>query len=636
MSAVSPVPANPLSDPRNRQRHIAYWLAFAVLSLLLVAAITSVDYLATSDGPERIFAGQMLGHLHDPGRGYDKYLAESPTLTNVGFELVFARLEPQLGWRRAYQVALCLIALLWAWGVCALGASVGRRWLGLLGFASALQWGFYMGLFSWQMGTALGFFVLAWTFWRGPGRAVDWLVLAALFLCQAVVHSFAAMLTGIVLLAHALCSAGGGKARAKAVAVLLAQALPAMGVGLWTFFHHAGNQAAATYNYPPTSLGHRFVLLARGVVSGPWWRAWPLVALAACGLVACRRWRTLDARDRALGAAGILLTAAAVALPLHTRGWEFFCVRFAPLGLLLLAMLALPRSPRRLLAMAATTFAILYATGSIAWSWNHHVRIRQASSDLLAGLQAPIERRGLRLPLPLEPPPGEAADELSREIPYVATNSHLGALYAIAQGGVPSVLFAGLSGQVLRWRQAPETWMPPRPPRGFEWQLWEPPVRADPKLRETILVRYLSFAAPFEDVILHARPEDAQLLDRLGFVIDFQRGGMMLARFRGCPFAVTAPAPPGGPAAVFLSVGWGGSTRPSFETVIAPGASARTIEVPGTPCGEVWVRALFDLDGDRKLSPGDRLCEGADEHAVVVRHVASEGSGFVCVPGPPR
>jgi hypothetical protein len=633
MSAVSPTTASGTSARATA----AYWLIAGALSLVLVASITSVDYLATSDGPQRIFAGQMLNHLHDPGRGYDKYLAESPTLTNVGFELVFARLEPQLGWRRAYQVVLCLIALLWAWGVCALAASLGRRWLGLVGFASALQWGFYMGLFSWQMGTALGFFVLAWAFWRGSERTLDRMMLAALFLCQAVVHSFAAMLTGFVLLVHALLSAEG-KARGKAVAVLLALALPAIAVGLWTLLHHVGNQAAATYSYPPTSLGHRFVLLARGVVSGPGWRAWPLVLLAGWGLVACRRWKVLDARERALGLAGIVLVLGAVVLPLHTRGWEFFCVRFAPLGLVLLALLAL-RGSSRLVGLAAAAAVIVYATSSLAWSWQHHVRIRQASTDLLAGLDAPIRRQGLRLPLPLEPPPGEDADEWTRDIPYVATNSHLGALYAVAQGGVPSVLFAGLSGQVLRWRQPPESWMPPHPPRGYEWHLWEAPVRANPKRRWAGLIRYLSFAAPFEDVILQALPSDVQLLERLGFVVDFRQGGMMVARFRGCPLSVTVTAPADGPASIFLSVGWAGMAQPiyqtNYQTTIAPDAPARNISVPGSPCGWVWVRVLFDMDGDGEPSPGDRFCQGADAQATFYQDVKGDASQVVCQPGPP-
>jgi hypothetical protein len=111
---------------------------------------------------------------------------------------------------------------------------------------------------------------------------------------------------------------------------------------------------------------------------------------------------------------------------------------------------------------------------------------------------------------------------------------------------------------------------------------------------------------------------------------------MMVARFLGCPFSVTMPAPSDGPASAFLSVGWVGTTRPIYETTFAYDAPARTVSIPRSPCGDVWVRVLFDLDGDRKLSRGDRLCQGADEHAVVFHHVAAGGSELVCQPGPPR
>ena len=631
-----PFLAHIASITRQRRAAAAYFVTLGALSWLLVASITSVDYLPTNDGPERIFSGQMLNHLHDPGRGYDKYLSESATLTNVGFEMVFARFEPWLGWRRAYQVVICLIALLWAWGGCALAASLGKekRWLGLLGFASALQWAFYMGLFSWQMGTALGFFVLACAFRRGSSRTIGCFAMSALLLCQVVAHSFAALLTGLVLLVHALLSEK--TRRLRAAAVLGLQALPAMAVGTWTLLHHLGNREAATYNYPSTSLVQRLELLARGVVSGPGWRAWPLVALAVCGLASFRRWRDLDVRDRTLVLSGLILTVAAVLLPLHTPGWEFFCVRFSPLGLSLLAMLALPRLSPKLLSVATAVAVIAYSGVSLAWSWHHHLRIREASADLLAGLEAPLNRQGLRLPLPLEPPPGDDPDEWARAIPFVATNSHLGALYAVAQGGTPSVLFAGLSAQSLRWRQPRETWMPLHPPRGYEWQLWEPRVRADPHLREAMIVRYLSFAAGFEDVILEARPEDAQLLERLGFAVDFHRGGMTVARFHGCPLAVTIPAPPEATSWTFLSAGWAGSTRPTYQAEIPPDAGSRSVAIPGSPCGDVWLRVLFDTDGDRKLSPGDRFCQGADEHAVVVHHVQAGAAPFVCAPGPKR
>lgn len=109
----------------------------------------------------------------------------------------------------------------------------------------------------------------------------------------------------------------------------------------------------------------------------------------------------------------------------------------------------------------------------------------------------------------------------------------MGALYAIEQGGVPAHSFAGLTGQGLTWRAPLATWMPARPSRGFEWQLWEPKVEADAKERRAGIIHYLSYAPPFEDVILHARASEAPLLTELGFTVDFQQGGLFLARFQG-------------------------------------------------------------------------------------------------------
>jgi hypothetical protein len=633
-----PVSASPGQSNHNET---TAFLALAVaLSLLTVFAITSVDYLATSDGPERIFAGAMLNHLHDTGRGYDRFLTANPTLTDLGFEFAFARFEPWWGWRTAYQVVLCLLALLWAWGVVALAACFGpqRRWWGLLGFGSALQWSFYMGQYSSEMGTALGFLVLAWAFRRPARSRIDRVGLAALLLLQAMVHAFTAILTGCVLLIHGVLAAPP-KQRVRALGGLVASGLPAASIALLTLLQHLANAGAARVNYPPTPLWQRLVLLGRGFVSGPWWRAWPLVALAAWGLSRCLRGRGrgLDARERSLAIAGLGLTACAVLLPLHTHSWEFFCVRFTPFGVVFLSMLVAPvvaPRPARLLVVAAIA---VYSTSALLWSWHHHRRIRAASADLVAAFSAPLERHGLRLPLPLEPPPGEDPDEWRRDIPYVTTDGHMGALFAIEQGGVPAVSFAGLTGQLQRWREPPETWMPPRPARGFEWQLWEPAVEADPQLRAAGLNHYLSYAAPYEDVILHLRARDADVLRQRGFVIDFQQGDFMIARFRGCAFSVTVPALPDGPVPALVTAGWAPSRRATFASVIPAGEAARTLRIAGSPCGNTWVRILYDMDGNGAPSRGDRTCLGAVADGYLFHRVEpwDGGDHLVCEPGPP-
>jgi hypothetical protein len=299
-------------------------------------------------------------------------------------------------------------------------------------------------------------------------------------------------------------------------------------------------------------------------------------------------------------------------------------------------LLAVPAPARRAWSAVLAGAVLVYAAGAIAWSWHHHLRLHHASADLWAGLHAPVRRSGLRLPLPLEPPPGEDRHEWRRDIPYTTNNGHLGALYALEQGGVPAVLFAGLSLQGIAWREPPATWMPPRPVRGFEWQLWEPSVEQNARERRAGLIHYLSYAPPYEDVILHARPGDAALLHELGFVVDFQHGGLFLARFAGCALSVTAQPPAGGPSPLLLSAGWPPNPRPVFATAIAAEAASHPQRFSRTPCGEAWWRIVFDLDGNGVPSAGDRVCAAANAAGIVVHHVrpAPDENHLVCAPGP--
>jgi hypothetical protein len=347
-----------------------------------------------------------------------------------------------------------------------------------------------------------------------------------------------------------------------------------------------------------------------------------------------------DGRERTLLLAGLLFTGAGLLLPLHTRAWEFFCVRFTPFGIVLLAVL-LPLEQgwvRRGWRSGATFALLLFAVASIAWSWRHHQTTRQDSDDLLAGLRAPIRRQSIRLPLILQPPPGEDPDEWRRAVPYVTSNAHIAELYALVQGGVSAFSFAGLTGQSLAWREPPESWMPPRPERGLQWHMWEPGVRDNPGLRLAAMTHYLSFAPGFEDVILHARSEDAALLGERGFVIDFKRGELLLARFRGCPFTVTVAPPPEGPTPTLVTFGWLPSHRATFTTVLLPDTNPepRRVTIPRSPCGEVWVRVLYDVDRDGKQSAPNRTCSGADANAVLVHRVRPfpEGDFLSCLPGP--
>ncbi len=617
------------------------WLLVAALglSIFLIMTVAWVDYLPTNDGPQHIFAAHALRHLDDASAGYGRYLERGGAVTDIGFELsvgLFGRLMP---WRPAVRVTLCVFALVWAWGVMALAATLGhgRQWLGLLGFATALQWLFYMGLFSYYLSVGIGFFVLALAFAPSTWTVRTRLGLATLLLIEAVAHVVPAALLGLSVALYAFLRApAGARLRALGGAVLLGT--PAGLVALAVAAAVYGSDPVNTYTTFPTFV-ERTILIGRGFVSGPSWRAWPAVGFALLGLGAAVRLRRLgaDPRERALLIVGGTCLVVAWLSPLHVVGWEFFSVRFSPLGVTLLALLAPVHWFVRLRATVAACLALfMFAAASVAWGWSHNLDLRHANQDLLAGLDAPVRRHGPRLPLIVEPPAGEAADEWGRAVPFVRTNWHLGALYSVQQGGVPAYLFAGFGGiQDLAYRAPPGGLpMPARPARGHEWQLWE---NDDPAVRVRALTHMLSFGPDYEDVIFHGRLADLALLRERGFVPDFQRGGLVIARFLGCPASIELRPPSGGLPPTLVTSGWLPAARPTFSVVLPadPDSGARLVPISNSPCGEIWIRVLYDMDRSGSQSTGDRHCAGANVDAVVTHRVMpGQSTTIVCEAGP--
>jgi hypothetical protein len=601
----------------------SFWLAAGGLSALLLLAVGWVDYLPTNDGPQHIFAAHALHRLDDPALGYGRYLEPGGAITDIGFEAVFGTLERFLPWRPAVRITLCLFALGWAWSVMALAAALdrGRCWLGLLGFATALQWLLYMGLFSYYLSVALGLGVLAFTFSRQVWRTRDHLILAGLLTAQAGAHVVPTVAVGLLLVILALLSAPAGE-RIRALVRTVAAGAPAALIALVVALQTLGNEPISKYSVMP-ALAERASLIGRAFVSGPFWRAWSVVVLAAMGLAGGWRLhrRGADPRERALWIVGALMLLLAVSTPLHVKGWEYFNVRFVPLAVVFLALLVpFERIRRPAWRGIAIVGLAVYAAGSLGWGWRHNLRVRAAHADLMAGLDAPVRRRGPRLPVILEPPPGEVADEWARDIPFVNSNWQLGALYSVEQGGVPAFLFAGAGGiHDLAWRMPPEGLpMPEKPVRGYEWQLWEPASRARPIERARALNYMLSFGPAYEDVILHGLPGDMAVLRERGYVVDFERNDVAIARFAGCPASLELHAPPGGFPPTLVTAGWFPAANTVFSVVLGPSedSAVRSVRLPNSPCGAVWIRVLFDMDRNHTASPGDRLCQGADRNAV--------------------
>lgn len=609
----------------------------------LLAALWIVDYLPTHDGPQHVFLGHLENHFDDPGAGWGRYLERGQAVTAIGFNVIFSLLERVLSWRTALRLTLSLMTLLWGWSYLGLTAALHprRAMLGLLGFATALSWAVYMGFFSYVTSLGLGFATLAAGAGAWPWTPARRGVIAALLFLQAVAHPLGAELAGLVLLAlvalrpaRSSRSSRQSSARLRELGLLALMGLPALLIA-----------ATATNGESQPSewltLAQRFAVLPRTFLPGPAWRAWPPILLAVAGIAAgLRRARGREASpaELALLGAAALFLALAFTLPLHLSAWQFFAPRFLPLGCLYAAALLpverLSEGRRR----AALAGLAAFTAASLAWAAHLSVALRARVDEALAGLEAPITRTGPRLVVPMDPFAGltrDAADDGADEaIPYYAPLFNLGALYAVQQGGVPPYTFV-TNPRIHAFVFSAEG-------RARYPELYDPadlrdPRNADPMARRALVTFLAVVGVPFEDVVLHGRPEDGDVLVERGYDADFRRGGLFMGRFVGCPVHVDVITAAPRPAAALVEYGFDPMPRAINRAVLppekaaAPGATESTGRItPETPlCGPAWLRVTLDLDRSGGPSRGDRFCEGADR-AGRVRVEAQRGATFVC------
>lgn len=607
------VPPGPESAPERAAAAV-----HALLLLALLAALWCVDYLPTQDGPQHVYSVHAAHRLEDPRLGYGRWLEPGTPVTNLGFAWVYGALERALPWRRALALALGVQVVVWSAGAFALarGIAPGRAWLGVALSAAALQWSLYMGLFSYHLASGLGLLALAlgvaaprWS----PRRA---LTLAALLLVQALCHVVPAIATGFALACLSLARAAPG-GRMQAFARLVAIGAPAAcvaialaSVGLETLGDYNQGTTAPVLHAGPAP----WWAFAKCFASGPAWRAWPLTLLALASPVVALAARTpRRSEDRALLAAGVALLAAAAVLPLHIRAWDFFSVRFLPLGtaccLVVLPFERLAPSARRAAATAIAAFA-LAATG---WAGLYHRELEARAADALAGLDAPLAVAGPRLPIVLDPYLGRPLDDAAARVPFAVPLLNLGALYAVTQGGVPPYGFyvtPQIHGIVLR--EEARARYPHVLDRRYAVDLATPERADDVALRRAIVSLAAGHGATYQDVILYGRPEDGDWLLSLGFAPEFRAGGLVLARFEGCPVTVTFPPGSDVRGRTVVEMGWLPAWHATRRYAVGGGRHEPdgTVRLPlrETPCGALWIR--LDDEG--------RACEGADAEGRLV------------------
>lgn len=583
-------------------------LLAALLLLLLLAlagAVAGVAYLPTHDGPQHVFTAHAAAHLDAPGRGWAEWLTPNVPVTNHGFTALFAPFDAWLPWPLALRAALTLTVLLWAGGAIAFVRAVhpGRLWLALPLAAAACQWSLYMGFFSFHAASGLGLWVLALAFGRRRWSAAFRVGLALLLLLQALMHVFPAVLTGALVACLALARAQPG-ARARALAGVACVGAPAALVAAATL--RIGFSALGDYN---EGAGGSAVLapgpwwaVAYCFTAGPAWRAWALPLLGVGSLALTLR-RGLRAEDRALALGGAGLLLAALSLPLHLRAWDFFSVRWLPLGVCaLVALTPIERVRQGPARRALAAGFALWAFAATGWAWQHNRDLAERMAPALRGLDVALARDGMRLPIVMDPYLGA-----SPEVPFAVPALNLGALYAASQGGVVPDLFTvnPVLHYALRreaaWRSAPGA-----VDRSYAIDLADP--ERDAAFRRAVLAYLASRATQVQDVILWGHEADAEQLLAMGFRADFRAGGLLLAHFEGCPLTVRVQ---GADARESLVVGWYPAWHVSHRYPLARGRAAPdgALELRlRQSCGAVWLG--FE---DRELA-----CAGADAEGHLV------------------
>ncbi len=603
-----------------------FWATAAALSCLVVGAIWCVDYIPTNDGPQHLFLAYASQHLGDADKGYGRYLEPGAPLTSLGFHTLYGAALRLWEWRPALRVTLSIMALGWAWSVVALAASLRRPWLGILGFAGAFQWSFYMGFFSFYIAMAFGFTLLAVAGWRPHWRPIERVALSGLLLCTTMCHTVVGAIMGAALTLEVVL-----RRRALGDVLLLAlMGLPSLAILLLA----PAGPASLDFDLWPEPWATHLTFVARTSIAGPAWRCWPAVAWAGLGLVL---WARESRHQRvphaaALWLVGLACLLVAIAGPVNLRNWQFFSMRFGPIAIVLLAVLTpIERLTSATTRAGAVVVMTLYAATSIGWAAAYNRELVAGSADVLAGLDAPVRREGPRLDLVMTIQPMSWPQQ-DRPIPYLIPFWNIGPLFAVAQGGVPPRIFAWPGGTPLMWRRQPQTPYPLHPTFFPAEDLASPEKRDDRALYTSNVLSSLTFVHEYEDVIFHGNPEDLLLLRQRGFTFDFHRGGFALARFAGCPVTIEIEPEPDADSPKTITAHWSPTAPPAVSFTLPSGAPS-VIEIPHSPCGELWVRVLYDRDRSGTPSRGDRICAEARGDGFVRVPIPVAGTRFKCRPG---
>ena len=605
-------------------RERAEWLAcLLVASVGLVYSLWVVPYIPTMDGPQHVLSAHIENHYSDPGSLYPEFYRVLPQFAGKGFALIFAPLESAMPWRIALRIALSIFALAFAWGFALVALSIDRkqRPTALLGFLIALSWPLYMGFFPFVVGSTVGLYTLAFVLRRPPITNARRALLAVALLVQASCHVFTACLTGLVVLVLAVAGAPKNE-RLRQFGRMALVGAPAAVLLALTFRER--NVSASEQQAFEWHMAQRFTELSRWFVPGANVSGWLILALVVVAIGATL-FRARSARatpiEHAVAWLALAFLLLTVFTPLHVPGWQCFAPRFAVLALVLgLALVRMPEaaSPRLIRALGP-----LVTTGCIVSSLlsaNLHRQLASGCADALAGLDAPLHFEGPRLPIVIDGSCATPGDPARGPVPRASFAYNTPLLYLVQHGGIGTKMFNGAPS--IHAIEFVGTRRPSRPdprPLLLAQSKW---VETDPMLRTGVMNELAADGMPFEGIhVIGGRPADFGMFHERGYVAEYERGSIFVGRFEGCPAELVLEPGALDREAVLYEYGLFSLTNLDPEPrTLARGVVKRDtpvidgklrIPLRARPCGEIWLRVVWDSDRSSSFTLGDRTCRNA-------------------------
>jgi hypothetical protein len=554
----------------------------------IVFVLWCVPYVPTHDGPNHLANCVLADHIDQKFGGADRFLERGHPITNLGFQTVCEPLNRWFGWRAAYRLTLTLMCLTFALGYAFLARGfAGPLSIELFGVIMAFPWMFYMGFVNFYFGLGLGLWLLGALVRRRDLRVYDWGLFAGALAVLAVVHVFAAFLIGLVSALMLVVRASYGTRFRTVVRVALAGA-PAGAVAVFT---------SQTSDAPVANAAHssaqRFFDFADTFQGGSPLRAWGPIVFALLCLIGATGKRPFDRSERfvflLVGWASVF---AFFISPLHLNQWAYFSPRLHFLGLLL-APLALPPVATRRLQRGLPWLLTALAIVALGWSYRHHRWLDLQVSPALAGIDAPLLRRGARLPYTFIRTP---ANDMAHADPLVMS----GHLYMFSQGGVDPYLWAGFPSldAIVYKKPANELFgdhMGRFPGESLRCGT-EVPRKPDCLDVSRQYELFVWIARRFEDaIVFHDDPAFLSRFRERGFAVDFEQGHLSIVRPQTCTLVVRVSGASGqdgtAPRAAF-QVGWEGLSGAEYRFVSGPDIGVPYLTGPN--CGPMWLETTTE------------------------------------------